>query len=77
MSEVRADLPHRAARDLLACLRFFTRLPLPAPAFEAPEHGAPDLSRIGWMAPFAGSGRRVKKRRHASRSRAARWGRSA
>jgi len=55
MSEVRANLPQRAARDLLACLRFFTRLPLPAPAFEAPAHGAPDLSRIGWMAPVAGA----------------------
>ena len=55
MTEVRANLLPRAASDLLACLRFFTRLPLPTLAFEAPAQGAPDLSRIGWMAPFAGA----------------------
>jgi adenosylcobinamide-GDP ribazoletransferase len=45
----------RAARDLAACLRFFTRLPLPAFGFETEPHAAPQLSRIGWMAPFAGA----------------------
>jgi adenosylcobinamide-GDP ribazoletransferase len=50
-----ARLLVRAARDLLACLRFFTRLPLPAMAFETQAHAAPDLARIAWMAPFAGA----------------------
>jgi adenosylcobinamide-GDP ribazoletransferase len=49
------ELLLRAARDLLACLRFFTRLPLPAMAFETQAHAAPNLTRIGWMAPFAGA----------------------
>ena len=49
------ELLLRAARDLLACLRFFTRLPLPAMAFETQAHAAPNLARIGWMAPFAGA----------------------
>jgi len=50
-----ADLLLRAARDLLACLRFFTRLPLPPMAFETQAQTAPDLARICWMAPAAGA----------------------
>jgi len=43
-------LARRAARDTLACLRFFTRLPLPPGAT-----GAPDWGRIAWAAPLAGA----------------------
>ena len=38
-------------RDLVACLRFFTRLPLPA----AGPHAAPDLARLALMTPVAGA----------------------
>jgi adenosylcobinamide-GDP ribazoletransferase len=55
MTAVPADFFRRAARDLLACLRFFTRLPLPAQAYEVEPFAPPDLARIGWMAPFAGA----------------------
>jgi adenosylcobinamide-GDP ribazoletransferase len=44
-----------AARDLLACLRFFSRLPLPDLPFEASPRGMPDLTRLGRMVPVAGA----------------------
>jgi adenosylcobinamide-GDP ribazoletransferase len=50
-----ADLPsplRNALRDLLACLRFFSRLPLPA---TGDPHAAPDLARLARMVPVAGA----------------------
>jgi adenosylcobinamide-GDP ribazoletransferase len=44
-----------AARDLLACLRFFSRLPLPYLPFEQSPRAMPDLSRLARMAPIAGA----------------------
>ena len=44
-----------ALRDLLACLRFFTRLPLPALPFDQSPHAPPDMARIALMAPVAGA----------------------
>jgi adenosylcobinamide-GDP ribazoletransferase len=44
-----------AVRDLLACLRFFSRLPLPNLPFETSPRGMPDLSRLGRMVPVAGA----------------------
>ncbi len=44
-----------ATRDLIACLRFFSRLPLPAPPFEPSAHVAPDLPRLAYMVPIAGA----------------------
>jgi adenosylcobinamide-GDP ribazoletransferase len=44
-----------ASRDLLACLRFFSRLPLPAPAPDEAPDAAPDLSRLAPMVPVAGA----------------------
>lgn len=41
------------ALDLVACLRFFSRLPLPARSGDA--HAPPDLSRLGLTIPFAGA----------------------
>jgi adenosylcobinamide-GDP ribazoletransferase len=55
VSPAPAEILLRAARDLAACLRFFTRLPLPAFAFETEPFAPPQLARIGWMAPFAGA----------------------
>jgi adenosylcobinamide-GDP ribazoletransferase len=44
-----------AAADLIACLRFFSRLPLPALPFERSPHAPPDLARLALMAPIAGA----------------------
>ncbi|MGO8797579.1 MAG: adenosylcobinamide-GDP ribazoletransferase [Roseiarcus sp.] len=44
-----------AARDLLACLRFFSRLPLPELPFEQGAGGMADLPRLAWMVPVAGA----------------------
>lgn len=44
-----------AARDLVASLRFFSRLPLPDMAFETSPRGAPDLSRLARAVPIAGA----------------------
>jgi adenosylcobinamide-GDP ribazoletransferase len=44
-----------AARDLVACLRFFSRLPLPATAVDQTSHAMPDLSRLARMVPIAGA----------------------
>ena len=44
-----------ALGDLIACLRFFSRLPLPALPFEQSPHAAPDLSRLARMVPIAGA----------------------
>jgi len=42
------------AADLLACLRFYSRLPVPAFAFEHDPHVMPDFSRIARVLPAAG-----------------------
>jgi adenosylcobinamide-GDP ribazoletransferase len=44
-----------ALRDLAACLRFFTRLPLPALPFVESPHAPPDMARLALMAPVAGA----------------------
>jgi adenosylcobinamide-GDP ribazoletransferase len=45
----------RVLDDLIACLRFFSRLPLPARPSQQTPHGRPDLSRLARMAPIAGA----------------------
>jgi adenosylcobinamide-GDP ribazoletransferase len=45
----------RVLADLLACLRFYTRLPLPALAAEADPHAMPDFSRAAGLVPVAGA----------------------
>jgi adenosylcobinamide-GDP ribazoletransferase len=54
-----APFPPNAARraidDLLACLRFFSRLPFPAAPSGQDAYAAPDLSRLALMAPIAGA----------------------
>ena len=45
----------RALGDLVACLRFFTRLPLRALPFEQSAHAAPDIARLALMAPVGGA----------------------
>jgi adenosylcobinamide-GDP ribazoletransferase len=42
------------ATDLLACLRFYSRLPVPSLAFESDPHVMPDFSRIARVLPVAG-----------------------
>jgi adenosylcobinamide-GDP ribazoletransferase len=52
-----SDLPaplHNALRDLLACLRFFSRLPLPTTSLAQDPRAAPDLARLARMVPVAG-----------------------
>jgi adenosylcobinamide-GDP ribazoletransferase len=44
-----------ASRDLLACLRFFSRLPLPATSPDEDPPAAPDLARLAPMVPVAGA----------------------
>jgi adenosylcobinamide-GDP ribazoletransferase len=44
-----------AARDLVACLRFFSRLPLPSAGVDQSSHAMPDLSRVARMVPIAGA----------------------
>ncbi len=43
------------AADFLACMRFYTRLPLPALAREADAHAIPDFSRAAWAVPITGA----------------------
>ena len=45
-------LPH--ARDLIAVLRFYTRLPIPALPFETDPHAMPDFERGARVLPIAG-----------------------
>lgn len=40
--------------DLLSCLRFYSRLPVPALAFETSPHAMPDVSRMARVLPLAG-----------------------
>ncbi len=49
-----SPLPTFAA-DLLACLRFYTRLPIPAFAFEPAPHGMDDFARAIRATPLAGA----------------------
>jgi adenosylcobinamide-GDP ribazoletransferase len=45
----------RLLADLAACLRFYTRLPLPALAREADPHAMPEFSRAASMVPVVGA----------------------
>jgi adenosylcobinamide-GDP ribazoletransferase len=45
----------RVLSDLLACLRFYTRLPMPALAREAGPHAMPDFFRAAGFVPVAGA----------------------
>jgi adenosylcobinamide-GDP ribazoletransferase len=49
-----AQILKQLIRDLLACMRFFTRLPLPALPFEADIHAMLDFKVAVRMLPFAG-----------------------
>src|SRR4051794_8085256 len=46
---------HRALADLTACLRLYTRLPLPVHVREADPHALPEFSRAAWAVPVAGA----------------------
>ncbi len=48
------SLPRDCAADLLACLRFYSRLPVPVLGFETAPHAMPDFSRAIRMLPLAG-----------------------
>ena len=41
--------------DLLKCLRFYSRLPVPAPAWEPDPYGPPDFATMPRMLPVAGA----------------------
>jgi adenosylcobinamide-GDP ribazoletransferase len=41
--------------DLLKCLRFYSRLPVPVPAWERDPHGPPDFSTMPRAVPVAGA----------------------
>jgi adenosylcobinamide-GDP ribazoletransferase len=45
----------RLLADLAACLRFYTRLPLPALTREADSHAMPEFSRAAWIVPLVGA----------------------
>jgi adenosylcobinamide-GDP ribazoletransferase len=45
----------RLLADLAACLRFYTRLPLPVHPGEADPHAMPDFARAAGMVPIAGA----------------------
>jgi adenosylcobinamide-GDP ribazoletransferase len=45
----------RLLADLAACLRFYTRLPLPAFAREADPHAMPEFCRAAWMVLVVGA----------------------
>jgi adenosylcobinamide-GDP ribazoletransferase len=45
----------RLLADLAACLRFYTRLPLPAFVREADPHAMPEFSRAAWTVPVVGA----------------------
>jgi adenosylcobinamide-GDP ribazoletransferase len=49
------SVSRQAIDDLLACLRFFSRLPLPPAPSGEDRYAAPDLSRLALMAPIAGA----------------------
>jgi adenosylcobinamide-GDP ribazoletransferase len=40
--------------DTACCVRFYSRIPVPALPFEADPHAAPDFARIGSVVPMAG-----------------------
>ncbi|MDB5644120.1 MAG: hypothetical protein JWN07_3437 [Hyphomicrobiales bacterium] len=48
-------LPARLAADLLACLRFYSRLPVPVLAFETAPYAMLDFARAIRMLPVAGA----------------------
>ena len=41
--------------DLACCTRFYSRLPVPALAWESDPHGAPDFATMARMLPFTGA----------------------
>ena len=41
--------------DVLKCLRFYSRLPVPEPAWEADPHGTPDFATMPRVVPVAGA----------------------
>lgn len=45
----------RLFADLIACLRFYTRLPLPVRLGETDPHGMPDFSHAAVLVPIAGA----------------------
>ncbi len=47
--------PRELAANLLSCLRFYSRLPVPAFTFEPDPHGMPDFARAIRMLPVAGA----------------------
>ncbi|MGE3244696.1 MAG: adenosylcobinamide-GDP ribazoletransferase [Beijerinckiaceae bacterium] len=51
----RAGLPVQLACDLLACLRFYSRLPVPVFAFEPSPHGMLDFTHAVRILPLAGA----------------------
>jgi adenosylcobinamide-GDP ribazoletransferase len=58
LSDRPAPLRHAAlgaARDLVACLQFFSRLPLPAWPLGQTAYVTPDFSRLARMVPIAGA----------------------
>jgi adenosylcobinamide-GDP ribazoletransferase len=51
----RADGVRALLADLLKCLRFYSRLPMPEPAWEHDPHGAPDFRTMPRVVPVAGA----------------------
>lgn len=49
-----ADPFKRAAVDLVRCVRFYSRLPVPALPWETDPHGLPDFRRMTLVVPLAG-----------------------
>ena len=52
---LRLDAPRQAAVDLAQCLRFYSRLPVPALPWEAEPHALPDFRRMARVVPLAGA----------------------
>jgi adenosylcobinamide-GDP ribazoletransferase len=49
------SLTHSGIADLVACLRFYSRLPMPALAIESNPYAMPDFARLIPMLPAAGA----------------------
>ena len=50
----RGGVLQRILADTASCVRFYSRIPVPALPFEADPHAAPDFARIGSAVPLAG-----------------------
>lgn len=46
---------HRVLSDLAACLRFYTRVPLPAFGSDGAQHAIPDFARAAYLVPITGA----------------------